>query len=199
MTEHVSLNERDNWFARVAQTMHVKSRRRRAVLLTSAFLVLAPVYYGLSCGRVVINGSDSLHANAFVMVTWPKWVVPGAIVAFEMPEPLLAGLGLEKGQAVYVKRVLGTAGDAIELTDAGVCVNDRCLPQYPRKNGRPLSMYVGTQVPDGTVFVAGDSPSSFDSRYALIGPRPLEDVLAVGVPIGLPDWRSLRALLDRGG
>lgn len=199
MTRRVSMNRPVDWLSSGARKARVKSRRRRFLLLGAGVLVLAPVYYGLAFGRVVINGSDSLEANAFLMVTWPKWVVPGAIVAMEMPDPLVAGLKLKKDQAVYVKRVLGVAGDPVETRGTAVCLKDRCLTQFERSKGRPLDLWTGTDVPEGTVFVAGDSSSSLDSRYALIGPRPLGDVIAVGVPVRFPHWEKLRAILDRGG
>lgn len=186
-------------FMRTGKRARTKSRRRRAVVFGAVLLIVAPIYYGLAFGRVVINGTDSLDATAFVMVTWPKLAIPGIVVALEMPEPLRLGLGLEKGRAVYVKRVLANAGERVMALEGAICVSDRCLAGFERGDGTTLDMWAGSRVPDGTVFVAGDSPDSLDSRYHIIGPRPVSEILAVGVPVGLPDWRTLQGMLGGGG
>lgn len=199
MIRRVSMKRPMDWLSSAGRKARIKSRRRRLLFALAVMSVVVPTYYGLAFGRVVLNGSDSLNDNAFIMVTWPKIVVPGAVVAMKMPEVLRAGLDLEEGQAVYVKRVLGVAGDVVAQHQSSVCIKDRCLERFERE-GRPvLALWSGSVVPEQTVFVAGDSSSSLDSRYALIGPRSMGDIMAVGVPLALPDWRRLRTILDGGG
>lgn len=183
----------------LGQRFRIRSRKGRIAAALCLGAIIVPTYYSLAFGRLVINGSDSLEANAFVMVTWPKPLIPGAIVALKMPDVLQAGLDLEDGQAVLVKRVVANAGTPIRRDGQALCVSDRCLGPFERSDGKALAMWDGETVPRGTVFVAGDSPHSLDSRYAAIGPRPIGDVLAVGISVPLPDWRSLRALLRGGG
>lgn len=199
MTRRISMKRPMDWLSSAGRKARIKSRRRCLLFALAVMSVVVPAYYGLAFGRVVLNGSDSLNDNAFIMVTWPKIVVPGAVVAMKMPEVLRAGLDLEEGQAVYVKRVLGVAGDVVVQHQSSVCIKDRCLERFERAEVPALALWSGSVVPEQTVFVAGDSSSSLDSRYALIGPRSMGDVIAVGVPLALPDWRRLRTILDGGG
>lgn len=177
----------------------IKSPRLRYSLLAAAVITLAPVYYGLAFGRLVVNGTDSLEANAFVMVTWPKPLWRGSVVALEMPEPLRKGLDLDEGQAVLVKRVVGIPGDRVQHSRDGLCVGHACLVAHPRSDGSGLDLWAGDVVPTDAVFVVGESATSLDSRYAAIGPRPVDDILAVGFPVRFPNWRALRVMLDGGG
>lgn len=199
MTSRLFTNGRKDWLLRSGRHAQRRSRKRRSAFLVASILFLVPTYYSLAFGRVVLNGSDSLTSNAFLMVTWPKWVVQGSFVAMKMPDPLRAGLDLEEGQAVYVKRVLGVAGDNVQHVGTSVCLNDICLEQFDRASGPPLALWTGKDVPVGSIFVAGESASSLDSRYAVIGPRSTDEILAVGVPIAFPDWQTLRSILDGGG
>ena len=86
------------------------------------------------------------------------------------------------------KAVLATAGDSVQVTDTGLVVNGRLLP-----NTRPLAVDGAgrpiPRLPNGTYVVAGDevwlyspySKRSFDSRY--FGPLPLACVLNRVLPL----------------
>lgn len=78
--------------------------------------------------------------------------------------------------SVWVKRVIGRAGDVLEFKDGAVWRNGEKLDE-PYINGpMEFSMDGSYTVPDGTVFVMGDNRNhSSDSRF--IGPVPVNHVL----------------------
>lgn len=96
----------------------------------------------------------------------------------------------EKGQIVvfrypqdqrrdFIKRVIATAGDTVELRDGKVFVNDRLIEEnYTWKKdpkGLNHSNYRKSVVPRDTIFVLGDNRNnSEDSRFADVGYVPLD-------------------------
>jgi signal peptidase I len=69
-----------------------------------------------------------------------------------------------------IKRVVGVADDLVTASDAGIEVNGQSVP-----NSRPLDLdNKGSALPhlrgsfslrQGEIWVAGEHPNSFDSRY----------------------------------
>lgn len=81
---------------------------------------------------------------------------------------------------IWVKRVIGKAGDVLEFHDGHVYRNGEMLNE-PYTNG-PMEFSVDGEfvVPEGTVFVMGDNRNhSSDSRF--IGPIPVGHVLGTVV------------------
>ncbi|MDP4092881.1 MAG: signal peptidase I [Bacillota bacterium] len=99
----------------------------------------------------------------------------GDIVTLYVPE------FLEEGKSVIIKRVIGVAGDTVEVKDGKVFVNGKQLTEkYINGNyteqykGDPSHDYNKVTVQKGYIYVLGDNRlpnASKDSR--IIGPVPL--------------------------
>ncbi|MBP6951565.1 MAG: signal peptidase I [Alphaproteobacteria bacterium] len=86
------------------------------------------------------------------------------------------------GKHIFAKRVLGLPGDRILRKKDSLRVSSKTLPLLSQtKEGQlltPLSLNV---VPQGYVFVVGDHPRSFDSRYEEFGLVPMEKIYGKAV------------------
>lgn len=115
------------------------------------------------------------------------WASPkkNDIVVFRYPE---------NPEVFYVKRVVATEGDTVEIRDGEMWINGEVIPQEPletdeegfqhfQEPGRRVrylnhqeSNFPSTLVPPGQFFVIGDNrDQSNDSRYW--GPVPVENVI----------------------
>lgn len=133
-----------------------------------------------------INASSSLPVGIYVETD------ESDLVEFCPPEPwgrFAAERGYRSrgvcrdGASPLLKPVVARAGETVELSSSGICVNGSLLPNTaPRpadSKGRPLRPYsFGTyRVNGGTVWVASSySDRSFDSRY--MGPIPIGTIRA---------------------
>lgn len=89
---------------------------------------------------------------------------------------------LELGKKSYIKRVIGVAGDHIEIKDGVVYLNDQILeePYLKQETLTEEKKIKDIVVPNGYVFVMGDNRgSSTDSRE--IGCIPVEKIEAKAV------------------
>jgi len=102
---------------------------------------------------------------------------------------------------IYVKRVIGVAGDRLEVRSGRTYVNGRLLHEPYVVHTRPGTRenFGPVTVPDGHLFVMGDNrDNSHDSRFW--GPVPLDNV--VGEPLlvywsyeaSSDDWLSQGAM-----
>ncbi len=86
------------------------------------------------------------------------------------------------GDKPLAKRILGLPGDVIAREKSALKVGDTLLPLLKATRKRnPLTPLSVTSVPEGTVFVAGDNPNSFDSRYEEFGLVKMEKIWGRGV------------------
>lgn len=97
----------------------------------------------------------------------------GDIVIFQPP--------VEDGDVPYIKRVIGVAGDVVELQDGLVHLNGVALDEsayiYQGQRTDPMDGISRWLVPTGSLFVLGDHRgNSSDSRTAL-GPVPVSSVI----------------------
>lgn len=137
-------------------------------------MTLAPL--GVSCllsfglgYRVLINTTHSLPHTFYLTNPTQKVLKRGDYIAFT--HPLSEGL--------IVKQVKGVAGDTLVKTPGFVRIDG--VPgafqlRDKRSNGTPLTPISADVIAEGTVFVAGSHPDSFDSRYLEFGLIPLAQV-----------------------
>lgn len=157
--------------------------------IAPALAIVTLGFYSLAFGRLVINATQSLKGNAYAMVTWPLILRPGAVVALELPDALRGKFG--DHDLYLTKRIVGVAGDRVSRVGNSLCINQSCVEGQLKDGALVSPLWEGGVIPDGMIAVFGDSPDSLDSRYAVIGPRPVADVVAAGVEIPFPHWTDL--------
>lgn len=116
----------------------------------------------------IINESPSLPKGLYLraMSARPE---PGAIVALPPPapaQPYLRQIGLPPS-ALLLKRVAAAEGELVCRGKEGLSLGGRRLlaPERDRA-GRRLPAWSGClRLGPGEVFLLGDTPASFDSRY----------------------------------
>lgn len=100
-------------------------------------------------------------------------------------EPLMTYLSVFHKESqtnhVWVKRVIGKAGDTLEFRDGHVWRNGQELQEpYTKDEIMNYSRTTSVVIPEGMVFVMGDNRNhSSDSRF--IGPVPVDHVLGTVV------------------
>ncbi|MGN0957686.1 MAG: signal peptidase I [Selenomonas bovis] len=108
--------------------------------------------------RPTLQSQERLVVNKFIYsMRHPQ---KGEILVFKYPRDQ---------KRDFIKRVIATEGDTIEIKDGRVYVNDQMLNEdYILERTR--SEYPKATVPAGTVFVMGDNRNnSEDSRFADVG------------------------------
>ena len=108
--------------------------------------------------RPTLQSQERLVVNKFIYsLRTPE---KGEILVFKYPRDQSRD---------FIKRVIATPGDTIEIKDGRVYVNDQMQSEdYILEKTR--SEYPKATVPDGTVFVMGDNRNnSEDSRFADVG------------------------------
>ena len=123
-----------------------------------------------------INATQSLPGKVYLV---ERGVQPakGEVVAFHWT----GGGGYAAGHT-FLKRIVGVAGDRIDVQGRDVLVNGALIAtaKVVSQKGEPLAMIAPGEIPTGYVFVRGDHVNSLDSRYALCGLIPVERVLGRG-------------------
>ncbi len=93
----------------------------------------------------------------------------------------------------FIKRVIATAGDTIEIKEGRVYVNDQ-LQREDYILEKTRTEYPKVTIPEGTIFVMGDNRNnSEDSRFSDVGFVPLDLVKGKAVLIFWPidDFKTL--------
>jgi signal peptidase I len=145
------------------------------------FIVELYMVEGPSMRPTMVNG-ERLVVNKFIYRF--QQPVKGDIVVFRYPRD---------PSRDFIKRVIATAGDTIEIKDGRVFVNGQQLNEtYILEKSR--GSYPLSKVPEGTIFVMGDNRNnSEDSRFADVGFVPLNllkgKAIMVFWPIG--NFRTL--------
>ncbi len=167
-----------------------RASARRATVALGVMAALAGLWLALA-SRIHVNASWSDGAWGYLLLPLVSAPAIGDQVLFEPPEAL--------GSPVpWLKTVRGLPGAAIAV-DADRTVRLDGVPIGRAKaralDGRALVPVTTGVVPAGHYFLHADHPDSHDSRYAEIGPVPVERIL--GRAIALPDlpWIGLQGPL----
>ncbi len=93
----------------------------------------------------------------------------GDVIVFRQPE---------QEQRKYMKRVVGLAGDVVEVEADRLVVNGDVQAEPYARYTRPLTPFGPFMVPAGTLFVLGDNRAhSLDSRH--FGSVPRQNVIGI--------------------
>ena len=133
-----------------------------------------------------VSMQPTLYENDFVLVNRLAYKLGepsrGDVIVFHYPP--------NPDQEPYIKRVVGLAGDTIEVQDGQVLVNGNPLRE-PYIKDAPA--YTGVwQVPEGSLFVLGDNRNNSSDSHAW-GFVPLENVIGTAEFVYLPPahWQVL--------
>lgn len=138
--------------------------------------VLAAAAVALKSAGLVLNVTGSMPDSLYKIGNGAR----ESITSFCLPIPHrgIPRGACPDGQMALVKRVVGVAGDVVAETDIGVVINGHLVP-----NSRPLDLdHKGQALPhlrgvfslkQGEIWVAGEHPNSFDSRYFGILKKPI--------------------------
>lgn len=127
----------------------------------------------------LINESPSLARGVYLRTG--EGVSPGAVVAAPQPgvaRPYLARLGMP-GKVLLLKRVAAVGGDRVCDEGGAVFTPGRQAPRLERdRRGAVLPAWRECRLlASDEIFLLGDTPGSFDSRY--FGPVRRSDVVGV--------------------
>lgn len=167
-------------------TSPVDNANRWAVLgFTVTVLSVAALIADHAPAAALINESPSLAKGLYVRAAGEGPSV-GAIVA--TPQPAIARAYLRRqgmpAQVLLIKRVAAAAGDRVCAQGDRLILPGRIVPVLARdRQGVALPAWSGCRrLGPGELFLLGDTPGSFDSRY--FGPVParaIEGVYREGV------------------
>jgi len=164
--------------------------RRPRLIPPSRFLTLAvaPAVGLLMLGGAaaglprlaLVNESPSLPRGLYIRDVSARPAV-GSIVSIRQPDavrPYLSRLGMP-AEVRLIKRVAATGGDAVCARGGHVEIRGRRLAvSAADRQGTPLPQWRGCRSLAGDeVFLVGDTPNSFDSRY--FGPAPRASIEGV--------------------
>ena len=113
--------------------------------------------------RPTLESEERLVVNKFIYRFRPP--EKGEVLVFQYPR---------NPSRDFIKRVIATPGDTIEIREGRVLVNDQLLTEdYILEKTR--SEYPKSTVPEGRIFVMGDNRNnSEDSRFADVGFVPYD-------------------------
>ena len=155
-------------------------------LLLSAAIFLALNFISARIRIESVSMQPTLYENDFVLVNRLAYKLGepsrGDVVVFRNPQ--------DPDEEPYIKRVVGTPGDTVEVREGQVFINGNPIRE-PYIKETPT--YAGTwEVPQDKLFVLGDNRNSSSDSH-IWGFVPLESVIGTAKLIYLPPahWKSL--------
>lgn len=139
-------------------------------------------FMAMGCGlttytQLLEAASESLEDVHYILVHKSSSIKRGDIVLIQGHAPQYVG------EKLFTKRVIGLPGDTIIKHQKGLEIkakNSSVSTIFPlldkTKEGQTLTPLPLQSVPEGYLFVIGDHPRSFDSRYEEFGLVPMVKV-----------------------
>ncbi|MBI5809928.1 MAG: signal peptidase I, partial [Deltaproteobacteria bacterium] len=159
----------------VIQAFKIPSGSMEDTLLIGDHIIVSKFSYGIQVPRPAVISLFGVPVPFFETRLWQTWgrVKPGDIIVFRFPSDRSKD---------YIKRVIGTPGDVVEVRDKVIYLNGaRWEDAYGIYKGGIYGAeaekhnFGPFKVPEGQVFVMGDNRDrSYDSRYW--GTVPIIDV-----------------------
>lgn len=131
---------------------------------------------------VILNETPSMEKGVYVRLGEVDGLKQGDIIAMPMNRAarnyLVKKLGYLE-DTMLIKRVAGLSGDLVCRQGSLVTINKRSLvAARADQQGTPLPAWYGCRtLTTNEVFILGDHPSSFDSRY--FGPVSLGELAGI--------------------
>lgn len=161
---------------------------RKALLSAAGVLVVIAAVAALLAtrmfGLIRINGNSmepTLKEDEIVFLRQTKEIETGDVIGFYF------------GGRILLKRVIGSAGDEIDIDSGGnVSVNGTKLdePYLTAKSLGKCELEFPYKVPEGMVFVLGDNRAvSIDSRIKAVGCVQEDQIVGRAICIGWPPGR----------
>lgn len=150
-------------------------------LIIRTFIVELYVVDGPSM-KPTLQDEERLVVNRFIYRV--RDPIKGEVIIFRYPRDI---------KRDFVKRVIATAGDTIEIKAGHVYVNDQ-LQREDYILEKTRTEYPKVTIPEGTVFVMGDNRNnSEDSRFADVGFVPLNLIKGKAMMVFWPmkDFKTL--------
>ena len=142
--------------------------------LIRSFIVELYIVDGPSM-KPTLQDEERLVVNRFIYHI--RDPIKGEVIVFRYPRDTSRD---------FIKRVIATAGDTIEIREGRVYVNDQ-LQREDYILEKTRTEYPKVTIPEGTVFVMGDNRNnSEDSRFADVGFVPLNLIKGKAVLVFWP-------------
>jgi conjugative transfer signal peptidase TraF len=135
-----------------------------------AFYVVVPITFSLFAAnyRICVNETVSLPQTLFLLHRNSP-VGLGDYVAFRA-RPSNGAVSFDP-KMILVKRVVGVAGDIVEVRDRVVLLNGQPVGFAKERSlkNEPLDPIRSVTIPKGMFYVIGLHRDSLDSRYSIVG------------------------------
>ena len=160
-----------------------KELKKLIKLVLGVGLFMATGWWLTSYTQLLEVNSESLEGIHYLLVRQSTSINRGDIVAIQGHKPQYL-----QGSYIFTKRVIGLPGDQITKSKNGLTIKAKSgsfTIIYPllekTKEDQPLTPLPFKTIPDNHLFVIGDHPRSFDSRYEEFGLVPMEKIWGKGV------------------
>ena len=147
------------------------TRKKRTILLLS--LLLAGFAGSFLPGRISVTLTPSVKHRVWWLSKDTSHVRHGQYVLFHLPSSRLTGMAVPEtvvnGQDIRaIKRVGCDEGETLSRRRRDFFCEEEFLGHAKKRSqkGEPLAPFLFSgKIPPGEVFLVGDHPDSFDSRY----------------------------------